>query len=81
MKAELVKQMNDLEFLTQSEARKSDIAVAKRMDWMRGIGIYAKRQTVARNKPPCVRNTANNRCRLKSHKTKTFRWSSPAMGA
>ena len=48
-KAELVKQMNDLEFLSAQVKRiKSDIAVAKRMDWMRrGIGIYAKRQTVA----------------------------------
>jgi chromosome segregation ATPase len=48
-KAVLVKQMNDLEFLSAQVKRiKSDIAVAKRMDWMRrGIGIYAKQQTVA----------------------------------
>ena len=48
-KAKLVKQMNDIEFLTAQYRRiKSDIATAKRMDWMRrGIGIYAKRQTVA----------------------------------
>ena len=76
--------MNDLEFLSAQVKRiKSDIAVAKRMDWMRrGIGIYAKRQTVAQ-KQAALRagNTANNRCRLKSHKTKTFQWSSPAMGA
>lgn len=43
-KAELVKQMNDIEFLSAQVKRiKSDIAVAKRLDWMRrGIGIYAK---------------------------------------
>ena len=48
-KAKLVKQMNDIEFLTAQYRRiKADIAVAKRMDWMRrGIGIYAKRQTVS----------------------------------
>ena len=47
-KAELVKQMNDIEFLSAQVKRiKNDIAVARRMDWMRrGIGIYAKRQTV-----------------------------------
>ena len=47
-KAKLVKQMNDIEFLTAQYRRiKADIAVAKRMDWMRrGIGIYAKKQTV-----------------------------------
>ena len=43
-KSELVKQMNDIEFLSAQVKRiKSDIAVAKRLDWMRrGIGIYAK---------------------------------------
>ncbi len=47
-KAVLVKQMNDIEFLSAQVKRiKSDIAVAKRMDWMRrGIGIYAKNQTI-----------------------------------
>jgi len=47
-KASLVKQMNDIEFLTAQVKRiKNDIAVARRMDWMRkGIGIYAKRKTV-----------------------------------
>ncbi len=47
-KAALVKQMNDIEFLTAQVKRiKNDIAVARRMDWMRqGIGIYAKRKTV-----------------------------------
>ena len=48
-KAKLVKQMNDIEFLTAQYRRiKADIATAKRMDWMRrGIGVYAKRQTVS----------------------------------
>ena len=43
-KSELVKQMNDIEFLSAQVKRiKSDIAVARRLDWMRrGIGIYAK---------------------------------------
>jgi len=47
-KATLVKQMNDIEFLTAQVKRiKNDIAVARRMDWMRrGVGIYAKRKTV-----------------------------------
>jgi hypothetical protein len=40
--------MNDIEFLSAQVKRiKNDIAKARRMDWMRrGIGIYAKRQTV-----------------------------------
>jgi len=48
-KAKLVKQMNDIEFLTAQYRRiKADIAVAKRMDWVRrGIGIYAKQQTIS----------------------------------
>ena len=60
-KAKLVKQMNDIEFLTAQYQRiKSDIAVAKRMDWMRrGIGIYAKRQTVVQ-KHAVLRGVGSN---------------------
>ena len=60
-KAKLVKQMNDIEFLTAQYRRiKADIAVAKRMDWMRrGIGIYAKKQTVA-EKHAVLRGAGSN---------------------
>jgi len=48
-KAELVKKMNDIEFVTAQYQRiKSDINVARRLDWMRrGIGHYAKDKTIA----------------------------------
>ncbi len=48
-KAELVKKMNDIEFITAQYKRiKSDINVARRLDWMRrGIGIYAKPTIIA----------------------------------
>ena len=47
-KAELVKKMNDIEFVTAQYQRiKSDINVARRLDWMRrGIGHYAGTKTV-----------------------------------
>ena len=47
-KAELVKKMNDIEFVTAQYQRiKSDINVARRLDWMRrGIGHYAKDKTI-----------------------------------
>jgi len=47
-KAELVKKMNDIEFVTAQYQRiKSDINVARRLDWMRrGIGHYAKTKTI-----------------------------------
>ncbi len=47
-KAELVKKMNDIEFITAQYKRiKSDINIARRLDWMRrGIGHYAKTKTI-----------------------------------
>ena len=47
-KAELVKKMNDIEFVTAQYQRiKSDINVARRLDWMRrGIGHYAGTKTI-----------------------------------
>jgi len=47
-KAELVKNMNDIEFITAQYKRiKSDINIARRLDWMRrGIGHYAKTKTI-----------------------------------
>ena len=47
-KAELVKKMNDIEFITAQYKRiKSDINIARRLDWMRrGIGHYAKDKTI-----------------------------------
>ena len=44
--AELEKQMNDIEFLEAQYKRvKSEIAIAKRLDWMRrGVGIYKNRK-------------------------------------
>ena len=48
-KAELVKKMNDIEFIAAQYKRiKSDINIARRLDWMRrGIGIYAKPKIIA----------------------------------
>ena len=47
-KAELVKKMNDIEFITAQYKRiRSDINIARRLDWMRrGIGHYAKTKTI-----------------------------------
>ena len=47
-KTELVKKMNDIEFISATYKRmKSDINIARRLDWMRrGIGHYAKTKTI-----------------------------------
>jgi len=47
-KAELVKKINDIEFISaQYKRMKSDINIARRLDWMRrGIGHYAKNMTI-----------------------------------
>lgn len=47
-KAELVRKMNDLEYIsTQYKRIKSEFNVARRLDWMRrGVGIYAKKKTI-----------------------------------
>ena len=47
-KAELVKKMNDIEFIFAAYKRmKSDINIARRLDWMRrGIGHYAGIKTI-----------------------------------
>jgi len=47
-KAELVKKMNDIEFISAQYKRiRSDINIARRLDWMhRGIGIYAKKKSI-----------------------------------
>jgi chromosome segregation ATPase len=47
-KAELVSQMNNLDFVTtQYKQLRSDFREAQRLDWARrGVGIYAKRETI-----------------------------------
>ena len=47
-KSELVAQMNNLEFVTtQYKQLRSDFREAQRLDWARrGVGIYAKRETI-----------------------------------
>lgn len=47
-KAELVRKINDIEFIAAQYKRiKSDINIARRLEWMRrGIGHYAKNKTI-----------------------------------
>lgn len=54
--AELEKQMNDIEFLEAQYKRvKSEIAIAKRLDWMRrGVGIYKNRKPLDEVRPNIV---------------------------
>ena len=47
-KAELVRKMNDLDYIsTQYKRIKTEFNVARRLDWMRrGVGIYATKKTI-----------------------------------
>ncbi len=61
-----MKQMNDIEFLEAQYKRiKSEIAVAKRLDWMRrGIGIYKNRKPLDQVRPNIFvksRSSANSK--------------------
>ena len=60
--AELEKQMNDIEFLEAQYKRvKSEIAIAKRLDWMRrGIGIYKNRKPLDEVRPNIVLKNRNS---------------------